>query len=144
MKKLLIISLILITLISFGCVDTALDLTGNTESINESSVRSRWQYTTPFAIVDWSASGTNLTITILNNTAKALTLENVSFGEVVTLIEESISPDSRKVIVIQNILNCKSGEKYYIASYDIKINYSSDSISDLQQHGVSEIVGTCQ
>jgi hypothetical protein len=105
--------------------------------VAERTSKIEWSSTEPWAITEWDANTTHLTVVLKNNTAGSLTFNEID-------IAGNDNTDSKEVpaggVITRHIAKSCSGTY----SYDsVTISYDTSSITGREQYGSSPIVGTC-
>jgi hypothetical protein len=141
-EYLIIIAIVIV--IALVVIGIMLDLSENSATITEQSSRAAWQTAEPWAIVNWSMSTTgNLQVVLLNNRFETLELIDVTIdGDVNTGVQANISPGARTVVAIATGNTYSSGDRFTMDKDGIIIEYGTNDINNLFQHGVKNIVGT--
>jgi len=151
---------VVIALVVVGLLLQAMNPAGG---VTESTAKNTWRSSTPFAITDWAwPSGTdkNITLVLRNNTyesvnfvsvdmnvnktatsgfdANGSAVNNVAAGQTFTVTVQTSST--------QGVLGaCVAGQRFSIPKEQIRIRYSTASISGVTriQNALADITGTC-
>ena len=131
----------IVVVIALVVVGLLLQILGNFGGANETALKTSWKTAEPWAIQDWSASGTTLSLVLKNNTAETLELNSVKASGT-TPSAQTIPPGAVTTKINVTIV-CTPGSKYSIPKNDIQINYNTQSMDNKIQYGVADIAGTC-
>lgn len=142
-EYLVIIAIVIV--IALVVVGLLLQVMDQGSAIPEQTAKIAWQSATPWAIVDWSQTDTNLTIILKNNTYETMDFNQIRVNSLKSPIEfnKSISAGStHKVTVPITTIQVGSGKNYSYQKGDIIIDYNRGTISNRTQYGAADIVGT--
>jgi hypothetical protein len=135
----------IVVVIALVVVGLLLQVMGNSGGASESSVRAAWKSTQPWAITDWTVSGTTATFVLRNNSAETLGYNSMQLysGATNTGSAANVAPGATKTVTV-TVTSVASAAKYSYPKAAIYIDYNTTNISNMKQYGVADIVGTAQ
>ena len=133
----------IVVVIALVVVGLLLQILGNFGGSNETSLKISWKTAEPWAITDWSASDSNLTLVLKNNTAGTLEFNKITLGSNSSADSAQVVPAGATTEPITVTISCTTGSKYAIAKNTIKIDYNTQLTDNITQQGVADIAGTC-
>lgn len=141
----IVIVIPIIVVIALVVVGLFLQIDGNYAGVESSSANyTAWSMASPYAITNWSRTGSDLSIMLKNNSSDKLFLDSININGVESKFNfKEISPNASEIITITGLSDCKNGEKYVIQKEDIQIIFNRNSLSGVAQNGVADIVGKC-
>ena len=134
----------IVVVIALVVVGLLLQIMNQGSGVHETSAKAAWKSAEPFAIVDWSATGTTLTLVLKNNSFEALDFKDMylTTGNSTSAATSNIAPGATVTKTI-SITSCTSGSKYSYPKSGIYIDYNSSTIAGKKQIASADIVGTC-
>jgi uncharacterized protein (DUF433 family) len=115
--------------------------------IPETTSRTAWKSSAPWAIVDWSRSGATLTVVLKNNSYESLDFERLTVGasDYNNTKTSDIAPGATltKTIDISGGSSCTQGTRYSIPQNAIYVDFNTTTISGRRQTATADIIGTC-
>ena len=135
-EYLIIIAIVVVISLFLISIIVGLSNIGN---ISENDSKLKWENATDWAITDWYANETQLTIVLKNNSISNLTLNFVTIDDTNnnTLTQNLFSPNEEKLLTFNK--DCNKSYLYNL----IEINYSSSLIQNRKQSAVAPILGKC-
>ncbi|MEI7961597.1 MAG: class III signal peptide-containing protein [archaeon] len=138
----------IVVVIALVVVGLLLQIMGQGSGVGETSARSSWKSAQPWAITDWSASGTILTLVLQNSSAESMDFNQVRITGLTTFAGgnvKNIAPGAKLTtnFTLTIPTSCAVGTKYSYPKATIIIDYNSSTIVNKTQAGVADIVGTC-
>ena len=132
----------IVVVIALVVVGLLLQILGNFGTMSETSLKTSWKTAEPWAITDWSASTTVLTLVLKNNSSDTLTLSSVTVaGDSNGTATTNIAPGATAIKTIAK--TCTATSKYSYPKSGITITYTTPSITGKVQYAVADIAGTC-
>jgi len=133
----------IVVVIALVVVGLLLQVMNQGSNIPETSAKTAWKSTEPWAIVDWSLTGTTLTVVLKNNTADTLEYNDMNISATIgETTAESVAAYGTKTRTF-TVPTCTTGSKYSYPKAGIVIDYNSANIDNKIMGGVADIVGTC-
>jgi len=145
--------IVVIALIVVGLLIQTLSIGGG---ISETQSKSIWKTSEPFAIDQFTQSGTVLTLVVRNNSGKVLTLTDVNIGDFTDTTENdgnsinnvNFAPNEKQVITIDLLTgsssgSCEIGDIFSFNADDVTFSYDTEDIENLIQVGTGDLTGTC-
>ena len=134
----------IVVVIALVVVGLLLQVMNQGSGVPETTSKTAWKSTEPWAIVDWSASTTKLTVVMKNNSFETLDFidMNLTAGDANAIVASNVAPGATVTRTFAK--TCTSGTKYSFPKSAIGIDYNSSTIAGKRQVAVADIVGTCQ
>lgn len=134
MAVILVIALVVVYLMSQS--------TGVATSTLETQSQAYWKTASPLAITGFSASGTTLTLAVLNTAPETITLTQLSGSGVTTFSTATpFPPGNTQVIRATLTSSCSSGSRYSVDN--VTLTYSQGSIIGKTFIGQKSFTGSC-
>lgn len=139
-EYLVIIAIVIV--IALVVVGLLLQIMGQGSGVPETAAKAAWKSEQPWAIQDWSASTTTLTLVLKNNTGETMDFLDVYVGtDGNTSKTSDIAPGSTTTKTITK--TCTANTKYSYPKADVYIDYNSSTIASKRQLANNDIVGSC-
>jgi len=135
----------IVVVIALVVVGLLLQILGNFGTMSETSLKTSWKTAEPWAITDWSASTTTLTLVLKNNSSETLQFKNITVGIGTDYSTDANVAPGATMATNASITGtgCSAGSKYSYPKANVKITYDTPSITGKVQYGVADIAGTC-
>jgi uncharacterized protein (UPF0333 family) len=109
----------------------------------ETQSKNYWGSTSPVAIKNFKASGTDIDFELANNDLDQITITDISIGGV-SVFSTSTSFNSGEVKAVAGTLAVACGAAGTPFTYDdVTITYDKGTLTDLVQTGTKPLVGKC-
>ena len=136
----------IVVVIALVVVGLLLQILGNFGTMSETSVKTSWKSAEPWAITDWTKTGTVATLVLKNNSSETLTLKDVNLSSTTAdkniTVFANVASGATITINMVGMTNCAASTKYSFPKAGIVIDYNNSSINKTQ-YGNADIVGTC-
>jgi hypothetical protein len=145
--RLIAVFVVLIWLVIFlaGCTtptNLAMDSLNQGSGIPEQTAYLTWRSAEPFGIVDYSVSGSTLSLVLKNNSAEDLTLSEVSISTG-KYSEAVLVPAGQNVtITLSGFTECVGNSTFSVPKSSIVITYIS-LVGKKSESGVADLIGKC-
>ena len=135
----------IVVVIALVVVGLLLQVMQQGSGIPDATAKTAWKSAEPWAVMDWTRAGNQLTVVLKNNSSETLDLNTfkASAADINYPSFTGVPPGGTKVIIMNITASCTSGNKYSIAKDGIKIDYNTTNISHKIQSGAANLVGTC-
>ena len=143
-EYLVIIAIVIV--IALVVVGLLLQIMGQNTGAIETSSKTAWRSAQPWAIKDWSQTGSTLSVVLTNNSSDAMDLSAIRINGVSTTAaayRTRVPAGSDTNSISMTMGSCTTGSKYSYPKATIFIDYNSATISGKTQSGTADIVGTC-
>lgn len=136
----------IVVVIALVVVGLLLQIMNQGSGLPETTAKTAWKSTEPWAIVDWSRTGEVLTVVLKNNSYETLDFVELtvnSNGDSNDDGTSNVSPAGLVTKTIDNLGACTSGTRYSLPKEYIQIDFNTPNIAGKTQKGVADIVGSC-
>jgi hypothetical protein len=136
----------IVVVIALVVVGLLLQILGNFGSMSETSLKTAWKSAEPWAITDWSKTGSVVSLVLKNNTAETLQFNSITLqGTDKNSTARPNIPSGATITITgtASTIACTTGSKYSYPKAGISIDYNTSTISNKIQYGVADIAGTC-
>ena len=145
-EYLVIIAIVIV--IALVVVGLLLQVMNSGSGVPETQAKATWKSGTPFAIIDWGQSGTEVTVVIQNNSGGSLGFNSMTLetggaaADTNSDVNGNMAAGSTKVITFVET-TCASGNKFSYPKTGISFNYNTTNINNKTQTAYADILGTC-
>ena len=142
-EYLVIIAIVIV--IALVVVGLLLQIMGQGSGIPQASAQAGWKSEQPWSIIDWSRTGTTLTVVLKNNSGETMDFSGMHLNstDANSTGTSNVSSGVQITKAFTGLTACVSGTKYSYPKSGIYIDYNSSTLSGKKQVANDDIVGAC-
>jgi len=136
----------IVVVIALVVVGLLLQIMNQGSGLPETTAKTAWKSSEPWAIVDWSRSEGVLTVVLKNNSFETLDFGELtinSAGDKNSIGTSNVSPAALVTKTISGLGACTAGTRYSFPKEYIEIDFNTPSIAGKTQRATADIVGSC-